>query len=77
LFVFGERKGGEKKMRKRITLLIAALMMALSMSFGSVAAFAAIEEGPGKGNPDVTSGSGKCPAGQNKDTSTGGLKKCP
>ena len=27
-------------MRKRITLLIAALMMALTMSFGSVAAFA-------------------------------------
>jgi hypothetical protein len=63
-------------MRKRITLLVAALTMALTMSFGSVA-FAAIEEGPGKGNPDVTSGSGKCPAGQNKDTSKGGLKKCP
>jgi hypothetical protein len=31
---------------------------------------------PGKGNPD-TNPSGKCPAGQNKDTSTGGLKKCP
>jgi Tfp pilus assembly major pilin PilA len=28
-------------MRKRITLLIAALMLALTMSFGSVAAFAA------------------------------------
>jgi hypothetical protein len=28
-------------MRKRITLLIAALMVALTMSFGSVAAFAA------------------------------------
>ena len=64
-------------MRKRITLLVAALMLALTMSFGSFAAFAAIEEGPGKGNPDVTSGSGKCPPGQNKDTSTGGLKKCP
>ena len=64
-------------MRKRITLLVAALMLALTMSFGSFAAFAAIEEGPGKGNPDVTSGSGKCPPGQNKETSTGGLKKCP
>ena len=39
--------------------------------------FAAINDGPGKGNPDVTSGSGKCPPGQNKDTSVGGLKKCP
>ena len=27
-------------MRKRITLLVAALMLALTMSFGSVAAFA-------------------------------------
>jgi len=63
-------------MRKRVTLLVAALMMALTMSFSGVA-FAAINDGPGKGNPDVTSGSGKCPPGQNKDTSVGGLKKCP
>ena len=62
-------------MRKRISLLIAALTMALTMSFGSVAAFAAIDDGPGKGNP-ATNKSGKCPAGQNKDTSPGGLKKC-
>jgi hypothetical protein len=61
-------------MRKRITLLIAALMMALTMSFGSVA-FAAVTEGNGNGNPNTTP-SGKCPAGQNKDTSPGGLKKC-
>ena len=63
-------------MRKRITLLIAALMLALTMSFGSVAAFAGIYEGPGKGNPDTTP-TGKCAPGQNKDTSPGGLKKCP
>lgn len=50
--------------------------MALTMSFGGVA-FAQIVEGPGKGNPETTSGSGKCPPGQNKETSTGGLKKCP
>jgi hypothetical protein len=62
-------------MRKRISLLVAALMLALTMSFGSFAAFAAIDEGPGRGNPDTTS-SGKCPPGQNKDTSVGGLKKC-
>ena len=61
-------------MRKRISLLIAALMLALTMSVGSVA-FAAIDEGPGRGNPD-TNPAGKCPAGQNKDTSPGGLKKC-
>jgi hypothetical protein len=62
-------------MKKRVTLLVAALMMALTMSFSGVA-FAQIDEGPGKGNPD-TNASGKCPAGQNKDTSVGGLKKCP
>ena len=61
-------------MRKRISLLMAALMLALTMSFGSVA-FAAIDEGPGRGNPD-TNPAGKCPPGQNQDTSPGGLKKC-
>ena len=62
-------------MRKRITLLFVALIMALMMAF-SGAALAAINDGPGKGNPATTS-SGKCPPGQNKDTSPGGLKKCP
>lgn len=61
-------------MRKRITLLLAALAMALTMSLSGVA-FAAISDGPGKGNP-ATTPSGKCPPGQNKDTSPGGLKKC-
>ena len=61
-------------MKKRVTLLVAALMMALTMSFSGVA-FAQIDEGPGKGNPD-TNPAGKCPLGQNKDTSVGGLKKC-
>jgi hypothetical protein len=61
-------------MRKRMTLLIAALVMALSMSMSGVA-FAAINEGPGKGNPD-TRPTGKCAPGQNKDTSPGALKKC-
>ena len=62
-------------MVRRITMLIAALMMALTMSFGGVA-FGAINDQPGAGNPDVNA-SGKCPGGQNKDTSPGGLKKCP
>jgi hypothetical protein len=61
-------------MRRRITLLIAALTMALTMSISGVA-FAAIDEGNGQGNPDRNA-SGKCPAGQNKETSPGGLKKC-
>jgi hypothetical protein len=58
-------------MRKRITLLAAAMALALSG-----VASAAIDEGPGRGNPDTTP-TGKCAPGQNKDTSTGGLKKCP
>ena len=70
-----KRKGGEK-MRKRITLLIAALMIALSMSFSSVA-FAAItptkENGGGNtpngkanGVPTVNKNpAGKAPPGQN------------
>jgi hypothetical protein len=58
-------------MKKRIALLAAAMTLA-----ASGIASAAINNTPGKGNPD-TNASGKCPAGQNKDTSTGGLKKCP
>jgi hypothetical protein len=61
-------------MRKRITLLIAALTMALTMSFSAVA-FAAQTEGNGRGHPD-TNPTGKCAPGQNKDTAPGGLKKC-
>ena len=58
-------------MKKRIALLAAAMALA-----ASGVSYAAIDEGPGKGNPD-TNASGKCPGGQNKDTSPGGLKKCP
>ena len=60
-------------MRKRAAAL--AAVTALTLSF-SGPAFAGIQEGPGRGNPDVNA-SGKCPPGQNKDTSPGGLKKCP
>jgi hypothetical protein len=55
---------------RRIALLAAAMTLAASGS-----AFAAIHVGPGKGNPD-TNPTGKCPPGQNQDTSPGGLKKC-
>ena len=58
-------------MKKRIAVLASAMALA-----ASGVASAAINEGPGAGNPDVNA-SGKCPAGQNKDTSVGGLKKCP
>ena len=63
-------------MKRILLVLTAALVMAAMMAFMAAPAFAAITEGPGKGNPDTTP-SGKCPPGQNTDTSTGGLKKCP
>ena len=65
-------------MRKRISLLIAAVVMALAMSFGGVA-FAKLQEtqtngggqtpnGNANGVPTVTttSGNGNAPPGQNK-----------
>jgi hypothetical protein len=58
-------------MRKRIALLAAAMTLA-----ASGVASAAIEQGPGRGNPE-TNPTGKCPPGQNQETSPGGLKKCP
>ena len=58
---------------KRIGLLVVvALVAAMMMVATASPAFAALNEGPGKGNPDTT----ECPPGQNKDTSPGGLKKC-
>jgi hypothetical protein len=55
---------------KKVLALATALTLAASGT-----AFAGINEGPGRGNPD-TNPAGKCPPGQNMDTSVGGLKKC-
>ena len=63
-------------MKRILLVLTAALVMAAMMAFMAAPAFAAITEGPGKGNPE-TNPTGKCPPGQNTETSTGGLKKCP
>jgi hypothetical protein len=62
-------------MKRILTVLMAMLIMAAMVVVMAMPAFAAISDGPGKGNP-ATNVSGKCPAGQNKDTSPGGLKKC-
>jgi hypothetical protein len=59
--------------KRRITAALAAGALALA---ATAPAYATINEGPGRGNPD-TNESGKCPPGQNKDTSVGGQKKCP
>jgi hypothetical protein len=58
--------------RKTLAVVLSASAMALA---GGGVATAAIKVGPGKGNPQ-TNPTGKCPGGQNKDTSPGGLKKC-
>ena len=58
--------------RKMLAVVVSVTAMAVA---GSGVATARIAAGPGKGNPQ-TNPSGKCPGGQNKDTSTGGLKKC-
>jgi hypothetical protein len=57
-------------MKRKVLVLATAMALAASGT-----AFAAIDEGPGRGNPD-TNPTGKCPPGQNQDTSVGGLKKC-
>ena len=59
----------------RRALSAACLTGALVLT-GATPALAAVDVGPGKGNPD-TNPTGKCSPGQNKDTSPGGLKKCP
>ena len=48
-------------MRKRITLLVAALMLALTMSFGSMAAFAAPEVFWDGSRPVNNQGTKECP----------------
>ena len=62
-------------MKHVLTVLVAMLIMAAIVVVMAMPAFAGINDGPGRGNPDTNS-AGKCPAGQNKDTSPGGLKKC-
>ncbi len=72
--VKAEAREEVKRVKKRIALLLSAMALAASGVAG--AASAAVDVGPGKGNPD-TNPTGKCSPGQNKDTSPGGLKKCP
>jgi hypothetical protein len=57
-------------MRKRVTLLVAALMMALTMSFGGVA-FAKIAPA------NCENGGGNQPAGQQPTCTGGGLTQNP
>jgi hypothetical protein len=60
-------------MKRRIATLMGATLFAMASFVPS--AMGAIDEGPGRGNPDLNP-TGKCPPGQNADTSVGGLKKC-
>ena len=63
-------------MKRIFGILMVALCMVAMMLVMAAPAFAQITEGPGRGNPE-TNPTGKCPPGQNTETSTGGLKKCP
>jgi hypothetical protein len=70
-------------MKKRITLLIAAVVMALSMSVSGVAFGAVTKENNGGNEPGgkaagipAKNPADKCPPGKNKDLSPGGQKKC-
>ena len=57
----------------------AALLAGLALCATSVVAptsLGGVDVGPGNGNPD-TNPTGKCSPGQNKETSPGGIKKCP
>ena len=56
--------------------LAAVLFASAAFATAAAPALATVTDGSGGGNPATTE-SGKCPAGKNKDTSTGGLKKCP
>ena len=62
-------------MKRIILMLMLAAMLVVALTVTAAPSFATINDGPGKGNP-ATNESGKCPPGQNKDTSVGGLKKC-
>ena len=64
-----ERGEGGEKMKRRITLLITALMLALSMSFGGAAA--AFADNPHAGNSGHFKGSAKPCDNQNNHP------KCP
>ena len=63
-------------MKRMLTVVALALVLAAIIVATAMPAFA-VNEGPGRGNPDTAPGSGKCPPGQNQETSPGGLKKCP
>ena len=63
-------------MKRTLKVLMLALIVMVVMAFAVGTAFAQITQGPGRGNPE-TNPSGKCPPGQNQETSPGGLKKCP
>jgi hypothetical protein len=62
-------------MKRIILMLTVAAMLVVAMTVTAAPAFAALDEGNGRGNPTTTP-SGKCPPGQNQDLSPGGQKKC-
>jgi hypothetical protein len=70
-------------MIRRITILVTALMMVLTMSVSGVAFAKVTKENPGGNEPGgeakgipAKNPADKCPPGKNKDLSPGGERKC-
>ncbi|HKP89960.1 MAG TPA: hypothetical protein VJT75_08295 [Thermoleophilaceae bacterium] len=61
--------------RSDALLAVVVSATALAVTAAPAVTSAAINVGPGNGNPQTNS-SGKCPGGQNETTSPGGIKKC-
>jgi multisubunit Na+/H+ antiporter MnhC subunit len=78
-FVFwGKRErgeGGEKRVKRILTVLVVALVMAAMVVAMAMPAFAVITQSTNNGHPN-TNPAGNCPTGQNKDATPGALNKC-
>jgi flagellar basal body-associated protein FliL len=67
-------KGGEE-MKRILTVLVVALVMAAMVVATAMPAFAAITQSTNAGHPN-TNPTGGCPPGQNQDATPGALNKC-
>jgi hypothetical protein len=62
-------------MKRILTVLAVALVMAAMLVVMAAPAFAAITQSTNNGHPN-TNPAGNCPTGQNQDATPGALKKC-
>ncbi len=62
-------------MKRILTVLAVALVVAAMVVVTAAPAFAAITQSTNNGHPN-TNPAGKCPTGQNQDANNGALQKC-